>query len=157
MAGKTWIDRCSMSWVIREMKKSTVSTLAWRIPQTEEPGGLRSTGSQRVGHNWHDWACMDAVWLQRADRPGSASYSPDTSPHPLRASMGQSRLLKHNQISWLRGEGAAGQRWDGETSWSPWNLSTWWPTSIKQFLSFSFPFWGLKELDHPNSQLPPTW
>ena len=28
------------------------STLAWRIPWTEEPGGLQSTGSQRVGHNW---------------------------------------------------------------------------------------------------------
>ena len=28
------------------------STLAWRIPWTEEPGGLQSTGSQRVGHDW---------------------------------------------------------------------------------------------------------
>ena len=25
--------------------------LAWRIPWTEEPGGLHSTGLQRVGHN----------------------------------------------------------------------------------------------------------
>ena len=28
------------------------STLAWRIPWTEEPGGLQSMGSQRVGHDW---------------------------------------------------------------------------------------------------------
>ena len=27
------------------------SVLAWRIPGTEEPGGLQSMGSQRVGHN----------------------------------------------------------------------------------------------------------
>ena len=27
------------------------SILAWRIPWTEEPGGLQSIGSQRVGHN----------------------------------------------------------------------------------------------------------
>ena len=27
------------------------SILAWRIPQTEEPGGLQSMGSQRVGHD----------------------------------------------------------------------------------------------------------
>ena len=27
------------------------STLAWRIPWTEEPGGLRSIESQRVGHD----------------------------------------------------------------------------------------------------------
>ena len=28
------------------------SILAWRIPWTEEPGGLQSPGSQRVGHNY---------------------------------------------------------------------------------------------------------
>ena len=28
------------------------STLAWRIKWTEEPGGLQSMGSQRVGHDW---------------------------------------------------------------------------------------------------------
>ena len=28
------------------------SVLAWRIPWTEEPGGLQSMGSQRVGHSW---------------------------------------------------------------------------------------------------------
>ena len=27
------------------------SILAWRIPWTEEPGGLQSIGLQRVGHN----------------------------------------------------------------------------------------------------------
>ena len=27
------------------------STVDWEIPWTEEPGGLRSTGSQRVGHD----------------------------------------------------------------------------------------------------------
>ena len=27
------------------------SILAWRIPWTEEPGGLRLMGPQRVGHN----------------------------------------------------------------------------------------------------------
>ena len=28
------------------------SILSWRIPWTEEPGGLQSMGSQRVRHNW---------------------------------------------------------------------------------------------------------
>ena len=27
------------------------SILTWRIPRTEEPGGLQSMGSQRVGHD----------------------------------------------------------------------------------------------------------
>ena len=32
--------------------------LTWRIPWTEEPGGLQSIGSQRVGQNRSDRACM---------------------------------------------------------------------------------------------------
>ena len=32
------------------------SILAWRIPWTEEPGGLQSTGSQRVRHSGSDLA-----------------------------------------------------------------------------------------------------
>ena len=28
------------------------SILAWKIPQTEEPGGLEPMGLQRVGHNF---------------------------------------------------------------------------------------------------------
>ena len=28
------------------------SILAWRIPWTEEPGGLQPVRSQRVGHDW---------------------------------------------------------------------------------------------------------
>ena len=35
-----------------EKEMATHSTiLAWRIPWTEESGGLQSTGSQRVGHD----------------------------------------------------------------------------------------------------------
>ena len=34
----------------KEME-SRSSILAWRIPWTEEPGGLQSMGSLRVGHN----------------------------------------------------------------------------------------------------------
>ena len=32
------------------------SVLAWRIPGTQEPGGLPSLGSHRVGHDWNDLA-----------------------------------------------------------------------------------------------------
>ena len=28
------------------------STLAWKTPWTEDPGGLQSVGSRRVGHDW---------------------------------------------------------------------------------------------------------
>ena len=36
------------------LEKGTItyfSILAWRISKTEEPGGLQSMGTQRVGHN----------------------------------------------------------------------------------------------------------
>ena len=36
------------------------SVLAWRIPWTEEPGGLLSMGSHRVGHDWSDLAAAAA-------------------------------------------------------------------------------------------------
>ena len=39
------------------------STLAWRIPWTEEPGGLSSIGSHRVGHNWSDLAAAAAYYI----------------------------------------------------------------------------------------------
>ena len=32
-----------------EGKATHSSILAWRIPRTEEPGGLQSIGSQRIG------------------------------------------------------------------------------------------------------------
>ena len=34
------------------------SILAWRIPWTEEPGRLQFIGSQKVGKDWSDLACM---------------------------------------------------------------------------------------------------
>ena len=43
----------SLSWE-EPLEKGMVthsSILAWRIPWTEEPGGLQSMGSQRVGHD----------------------------------------------------------------------------------------------------------
>ena len=45
----------------REMATHS-SILAWRIPWTEETGGLQSMGSQRVGHDWSNLACMHA-WV----------------------------------------------------------------------------------------------
>ena len=37
------------------------SIFAWRIPWTEEPGGIQSIGSQKVGHDWRDLAHTHAL------------------------------------------------------------------------------------------------
>ena len=45
------------------------SILAWRIPWTEEPGGLQSMGLQRVGHDWSNLAehtpSLNTTYLQK--------------------------------------------------------------------------------------------
>ena len=48
---ETWV--LSLGWedpLEKEMATQS-SVLAWRIPWTEEPGRLQSSGSQRVGHD----------------------------------------------------------------------------------------------------------
>ena len=47
-------DLGSIAGLGRSLEKEMAthsSILAWRIPWTEEPGGLQSMGSQRVGHD----------------------------------------------------------------------------------------------------------
>ena len=41
------------------------SVLAWRIPGMGEPGGLRSLGLHRVGHDWSDLAAAAAAETAR--------------------------------------------------------------------------------------------
>ena len=43
----------SLGWEdpLEEEMAPQSSILAWEIPWTDEPGGLQSTGSQRVGHD----------------------------------------------------------------------------------------------------------
>ena len=66
------------------------SILAWRIPGTEEPGGLLSMGSHRVGHDWSDLVAAvvknmhanardirDVGWIPRSGRsPGGRHGNP---------------------------------------------------------------------------------
>ena len=44
------IDMCSA--LLEKVMAPHSSTLAWKIPWMEEPGGLQSIGSQRVGHDF---------------------------------------------------------------------------------------------------------
>ena len=48
---------------LEEVMATHSSILAWRIPWTEEPGGLQSIGSQGVGHHWSDWAYMNTYYV----------------------------------------------------------------------------------------------
>ena len=48
------IERLHFDFSLSALEKAMTphsSTLAWKIPWAEEPGGLQSMGSRRVGHD----------------------------------------------------------------------------------------------------------
>ena len=49
---ETWVRSLDQEDPLEKGMATHSSVLAWRIPWTEEPGGLQSMGSQRVGHDW---------------------------------------------------------------------------------------------------------
>ena len=48
---ETWVRSLGWEDPLEKEMATHSSILAWRIPWTEEPGGLQSTGLQRVGHD----------------------------------------------------------------------------------------------------------
>ena len=48
---ETWVQSLGWEDPLEKEMATHSSTLAWKIPWTEEPGRLQSTGSQRVGHD----------------------------------------------------------------------------------------------------------
>ena len=57
---ESMISRICLTSCYEEKAMATHSSvLSWRIPGMEEPGGLPSMQSHRVGHNWSDLAAAD--------------------------------------------------------------------------------------------------
>ena len=48
---KSWVQSLGWEDPLEEGIATHSNILAWRIPWTEESGGLQSMGSQRVGHD----------------------------------------------------------------------------------------------------------
>ena len=48
---ETWVQYLAREDSLEKGMATHSSIPAWRIPWTEEPGGLQSMGSQRVGHD----------------------------------------------------------------------------------------------------------
>ena len=48
---ETWVQSLGQEDPLEKEIATHSSILAWRIPWTEEPGGLQSVGSQRVRHD----------------------------------------------------------------------------------------------------------
>ena len=64
LKSQTWLSNLTFTFHFHALEKVMAthsSVLAWRIPGTEEPGGLPSMGSHRVGHDWSDLAAAAAA------------------------------------------------------------------------------------------------
>ena len=48
---ETWVQSLDQEDPLEKEMATHSSILAWKIPWMEEPGGLQSTGLQRVGHD----------------------------------------------------------------------------------------------------------
>ena len=48
---ETWVRSLGWADLLEKEMATLSSTLAWKMPWTEEPGRLQSMGSQRVGHD----------------------------------------------------------------------------------------------------------
>ena len=84
-----------------EMEMATHSSiLAWRIPWTEEPGGLQSTGSQRVGHDWVISLSLSYSYTmpEKAMAPHSSTlaWKIPWTEEPGRLQSMESQRLRHN-------------------------------------------------------------
>ena len=55
------------------------STLAWKTPRTEEPGGLQSMGSQRVRYDWATSLSLSTFMHQRRQWHPTPGFSPAES------------------------------------------------------------------------------
>ena len=81
------------------------SILTWRIPWTEEPGGLPSIGSQRLRHNWSNlsgsinrtWSFLMVQWLRihlATQGTRVQTLGPERSHMAWRSKAHELRLLK---------------------------------------------------------------
>jgi len=63
-----WFWSLDQEDTLEEEMETHSSILAWRIPLTEKPGGLQSTGSQRVVRSWETEPSFTYIieWLPRS-------------------------------------------------------------------------------------------
>ena len=72
---ETWVQSLGWEDSLEEGMATHSSILAWRIPWTEEPGGIQSMGSQRVSHVWvtNTFTSGDQMTLWQFWGPGTKS------------------------------------------------------------------------------------
>ena len=85
----TWVQSLGLEDPLEKEIATHSSILSWRILWTEEPGGLQSTGSERVGHNWRIHTSFKTLILALGSpsllstvQPHAKTFWPYFSQHP---------------------------------------------------------------------------
>ena len=93
---QTWLKQLSSSsrsYFSEKEMATHFNILDWKIPWTEEPGGLLSMVSHRVGHDWSDLACVHALEKEMATHSSIlAGRIPGTEEPGGLPSMGSHRV-----------------------------------------------------------------
>ena len=69
-----------VDWVEKAVSPHS-STLAWKIPWMEEPGGLLSVGSYRVRHDWSNLAAAAIDWVKQMPLPNLTTTAKKAVDH----------------------------------------------------------------------------
>ena len=126
------------------------SILAWRILWIEEPGGLLSMGSHRVGHDWSNLACMHALEKEMATHSSILAWRVPGTEEPGRLlSMGLHRV-RHD---WSDFVGTYMKSFSHVCLFAtPWTVAYRAPLSMgfsRQFYWSGLPFPSPKDLPNP--------
>ena len=64
---ETWVQSLGQKDHLEKEMATDSSILAWKIPWTEEPGGLQSVGSQRVGQDYQLTLIRTTIFIFEGD------------------------------------------------------------------------------------------
>ena len=71
---ETWVRSLGQEDPLEKSIATHSSIPDWKIPWTEEPGGLQSMGLQRVGHDWETDTWIHHANLNKADTKQQILY-----------------------------------------------------------------------------------
>ena len=141
---ETWVQPLSQEDPLEKGMATHSSILGWRTPWTEEPGGLQSMGSPRVGHDWvtntHTHRAAKRTWLNDTHTPPPHTHS---KPRNSAKQTGFNKILRHRERDqaplriykpWKAGHVFSGQIWTKIELISS-DPSEWW----KKLLMLRFP------------------
>ena len=114
---ETWVQSLGQEDLWEKEMATHSSILAWRIPWMEDPGGLQSMGSQRVGHDWATSLCYQPGLWTRAG--SSIQFSRSVVSNSLRLhGLQHSGLPCPSPTPGAYSNSCASSRWCHRITWS---------------------------------------